>query len=310
MSPLRLVFMGSPDFAIPVLSALIDSGHDLAAVYSQPPKPAGRGHKEKPCPVHAFAAERGIPVRTPRSLKKSEEEQQAFADLGADLAVTAAYGLILPKAVLEAPRLGCINVHASLLPRWRGAAPIQRAILAGDGETGVTIMQVDEGLDTGPILLAGTVPITQETTGGSLHDELAELGARLTIETIDGLQSGALRPRAQPEDGTTYAHKLERGESRIDWSRSAAEVERGIRAFEPWPGAWFEHQGTRIKVRAATVIEDEAGARPGTVLGPALTVMCGDGALRVDRLQREGKAATDTESFLRGYELAAGTLLE
>jgi methionyl-tRNA formyltransferase len=311
MSSLRLVFMGSPDFAIPVLSALIDAGHEIAAVYSQPPRPSGRGQQERPCPVHAFAAERTIPVHTPKSLKKSEEEQRLFADFGADLAVTAAYGLILPKAVLEAPRLGCINVHASLLPRWRGAAPIQRAILAGDAETGVTIMQVDEGLDTGPILLAKRVAITSNTTGGGLHDELAELGARLTVEAIEGLVGGSLEAVAQPEVGATYAEKLDRDESRIDWNRTAAEIERKIRAFDPWPGAWFSHQGTRIKVLSAAVLEADADAQPGTLVSPTgLTVNCGEGALRIDRVQRQGKAATDTESFLRGYTLAAGTILE
>lgn len=310
MSSLRLVFMGSPDFALPVLASLIDAGHEIAAVYCQPPRPAGRGHRERPCPVHAFAADKGILVRTPKSLKKSEDEQRAFADLKADLAVTAAYGLILPKAVLEAPRLGCINVHASLLPRWRGAAPIQRAILAGDGETGVTIMQVDEGLDTGPILLAGSVPITAATTGGGLHDELADLGARLILEAIDGLQSGALRPRAQPEEGATYAQKLERDESRIDWGRTATEIERMVRAFDPWPGAWFSHDGKRIKVLSATVLAEKASGPPGTLTGQGLAVVCGDGALRIERLQREGKAATDADSFLRGYTIAAGSVLQ
>jgi len=309
MSPLRLIFMGSPDFGVPVLSALIDAGHEIVCAYTQPPRPAGRGHKERPCPVHAFAEARGIPVRTPKSLKKSEEEQAAFAALNADLAVTAAYGLILPKAVLDAPRLGCLNVHASLLPRWRGAAPIQRAILAGDAETGVTIMQVDEGLDTGPMLIAGRVPITAETTGGSLHDALAEVGARLIVEAVAGVAAGTLKPTPQPENDVTYAAKLEKAESRIDWSRPAVEIERQIRAFHPWPAAWFESGGKRIKALAATVVDGEAGAAPGTVLDDILTISCGEGALCIERVQREGKGPTDAVSFLRGYALPPGAVV-
>lgn len=310
MSQLRLIFMGSPDFGVPVLTALIDAGHSIACAYTQPPRPAGRGHKERPCPVHVFAAARGIPVRTPKSLKKSQDEQVAFAELGADAAVTAAYGLILPKAVLDAPRLGCFNVHASLLPRWRGAAPIQRAILAGDAETGVTIMQVDEGLDTGPTLVTEKVPITRQTTAGSLHDDLAAVGARLVVEALDGVAEGRIRPVPQPQDGATYAAKLERGESRIDWTRPAAEIERRIRAFHPWPGAWFEHGGMRIKALTAAMTDGNTEAAPGTVLDDLLTVACGTGTLRVERVQREGKGASDTQAFLRGYALAPGSVLE
>ncbi len=309
MAPLRLVFMGSPDFGVPVLSALLEAGHEIVCVYTQPPRPAGRGHKERPCPVHAFAEARGLMVRTPKSLKKSEEEQAAFAALAADAAVTAAYGLILPKAVLEAPRLGCLNVHASLLPRWRGAAPIQRAILAGDSETGVTIMQVDEGLDTGPILTIGKVPITDETTGGSLHDALAVVGAELIVDALDGVASGGLKPIPQPEEGATYAAKLEREESRIDWSRPAVEIGRQVRAFNPWPGAWFELDGKRVKALACEVMKEGRTAAPGTVLDDRLSVACGEGALRLTTVQREGKGATEAEAFLRGNPVPAGTVL-
>jgi len=308
MPRLRLIFMGSPDFAVPVLAALIDAGHEIACVYAQPPRPAGRGQKERPAPVHAFAAERGLPVRTPASLRKSEAEQQAFVELGADAAVTAAYGLILPKRVVEAPRLGCLNVHASLLPRWRGAAPIHRAILAGDRETGITIMRMDEGLDTGPILLTGRVPISPQTTAGELHDSLSQLGARLVVEALAGLAGGRMAPRPQPEEGVAYAAKLERGESRLDWRLTAADLERRVRAFQPWPGAWFEAGGTRIKVLAARVVAD--GDRPpGTVLDDAPTVACGEGALRLERVQREGKAPTDAAAFLRGFALPTGSRL-
>jgi len=310
MAPLRLAFMGSPDFAIPVLAALIEAGHDIACVYCQPPRPAGRGHAERPAPVHAFAAERGLPVRTPASLRKSETNQEAFAALGLDAAVTAAYGLILPKRVLEAPRLGCLNVHASLLPRWRGAAPIQRAILAGDEETGVTIMRMDEGLDTGPTLAVERVPITPEATAGSLHDQLAALGARLAVETLDGLAAGRVVPVPQPAEGATYAAKIERGESRLDWSLPAVDLERRVRAFHPAPGAWCRFGGTRIKVLAAVVLSAGGNAAPGTVLDDRLTVACGDGALRLTVVQREGKAPTDSHAFLRGFSVPAGGRLE
>lgn len=297
--------MGSPDFAVPVLAALIDAGHTVACVYAQPPRPAGRGHKERLAPVHAFAAEHGLPVRTPVSLRKSEAEQDAFMAFGADAAVTAAYGLILPKRVVEAPRLGCLNVHASLLPRWRGAAPIHRAILAGDSETGITIMRMDEGLDTGPVLLTGRVPITPETTTGTLHDALAALGARLAVEALAGLAEGHIQPVPQPAEGATYAAKLEREESRLDWRQPAVDLERRIRAFQPWPGAWFEVGGIRVKVLSARV-ETAAGQVPGTVLDDRLTIACGQGALRLERVQREGKGPTDAAAFLRGFALPAG----
>jgi len=306
---MRLIFMGSPDFAVPVLAALIDAGHEIVCVYAQPPRPAGRGQKEKPCAVHAYASAHSIPVRTPKSLKKSDAEQAAFAALGADLAVTAAYGLILPIAVLDAPRLGCINVHASLLPRWRGAAPIQRAIVAGDTETGITIMQLDEGLDTGPILLSERLPITGTTTAGTLHDDLAEMGARLAIQAVDSLAGGTVRARAQPDDGSTYAAKIERNEARIDWALPATQLERQLRAFHPWPGLWFEYDGIRIKVLAADVCNADPTPTPGTVVDDTLCVTCGEGALRLTRVQREGKAPADAQAFLRGFSLPAGTIL-
>ncbi len=301
--------MGTPAFAVPTLDALCASGHTVVAAYTQPPRAAERGRKVRPTPVAVRAEAAGIEVRTPPSLK-SEEAQAAFAALGADLAVTVAYGLILPPAVLAAPRLGCINAHASLLPRWRGAAPIQRAIMAGDEETGVTIMRMDEGLDTGPILMAERVPIGPETTGGALHDTLAALSARLVVEAIDGLAAGTLAETPQSQDGATYAAKLEKHEAAIDWRASAARIERTVRAIAPRPGAWFDHNGERIKVLAA---EEDAGATdaaPGTIIDDALTVTCGDGSvLRPTRLQRAGRAAMDTDAFLRGRPIAAGTRL-
>jgi methionyl-tRNA formyltransferase len=308
MTALDLIFMGSPDFSIPALSALLDAGHRVKCVYAQPPRPANRGHKETPCPVHAFALEKGLPVRTPKSLKDAAE-QQAFAELKADAAVVVAYGLILPKPVLDAPRLGCLNIHASLLPRWRGAAPIQRAIQAGDHETGVTIMQMDEGLDTGGMLLDGRLPITGETTAGELHDDLSALGAKLIVLALDGLDAGTLTETPQPEDGVTYAAKLDRGEGRLDWTKSAEELARTVRAFTPWPGTWFEVGKERIKVLAAEAIEAASDAAPGTVLDDKATVKCGAGALRPTRLQRPGKGAMDADAFLRGFDLPKGTLL-
>jgi methionyl-tRNA formyltransferase len=303
---LRLVFMGSPSFALPTLSALIAAGHEIACVYTQPPRPAGRGRDTRFCPVHAFALEHGLEVRTPKSLK-AEGEQAAFAQLGCDAGVVAAYGLILPQAVVEAPRLGCYNVHASLLPRWRGAAPIQRAILAGDGETGVSIMRVEAGLDTGPVLLAEAVPITATTTAGQLHDALAELGARLMVEALAGVAAGVLAPLPQPEQGVTYAAKLRPEDERLDWSKPAVELERAVRALSPSPGVWFEHSGERVKVLQARVVP--AGGPPGTVLDDAPTVACGEGGLALLRLQRPGRKPLEGQAFLRGYPLPPGSRL-
>ncbi|MBP2300211.1 methionyl-tRNA formyltransferase [Azospirillum picis] len=311
MTPLRLVFMGTPDFAVPSLAALVGAGHQVVCVYSQPPRPAGRGQQVQKSPVHRFAEEHGIPVRTPKSLRNAEAQAE-FAALGADAAVVAAYGLILPQPVLDAPRLGCVNVHGSLLPRWRGAAPIQRSILAGDGETGITIMQMDVGLDTGAMLSKEAVAITPDTTASSLHDELAALGARMIVPALDGLAAGTLRAEAQPDEGVTYAAKLTREDGRLDWSRPAAQVERQVRALTPWPGCWFDTAagaatgagGERIKVLAAELAA--GGGVPGTLLDDRLTVACADGAVRLTKVQRPGKAPVDGAAFLRGFPLAVG----
>lgn len=306
---LRIAFMGSPDFAVPSLRALVEAGHEVVCVYAQPPRPAGRGQKERLTPVDEAAIELGIPVRTPSSLR-DPQEQAAFAALDLDLAVVAAYGLILPREILDAPRRGCINVHASLLPRWRGAAPIQRAILAGDAETGVTIMQMDLGLDTGDMLLSRAVPITAETTGESLHDALSLLGAELIGPAVTALAAGALVGTPQPEEGVTYAKKLERDEGRLDFHRPAVELERLVRAFDPWPGAFFEHEGTRIKVLSAEAFDlGPVSNLPGTVLDPELTISCADGAFRPTRVQRPGKGPMDVQAFLRGFQIPPGTVL-
>ncbi|MDX1576672.1 MAG: methionyl-tRNA formyltransferase [Kiloniellales bacterium] len=307
MPGLRLAFLGTPDFAVPSLTALAEAGHDIACVYSQPPRPAGRGHKERPSPVQQLAEAHGWPLRTPASLK-APEAQAAFSDLALDAAVVAAYGLILPKAILDAPRLGCLNVHASLLPRWRGAAPIQRAILAGDAQTGVTIMQMDEGLDTGAILLQRAVPIGPQTTAATLHDELAVLGAALVVEALAGLAAGTLAGRPQDEALATYADKLGRDDGRLDWRRPAADLARQVRALTPWPGAFAELPGGgRLKVLAAEAV-DGHGA-PGAMLDNAPTVACGDGALRLIEVQKAGKAPMEGAVFLRGSRLAPGAVL-
>ena len=307
-APLDLVFMGTPDFAATILSALIATGHRVRAVYTQPPRPAGRGHRLHPSPVQTLAGQYGLPVHCPATLR-DPAAQAEFAALPADAAVVVAYGLLLPKPVLTAPRLGCINVHASLLPRWRGAAPIQRAILAGDAETGITIMQVDEGLDTGPILLREAIPIGPRETAGSLSERLAALGARMIVEALDGLARGEIEPRSQPADGATYAAKLRRDEARLDWHRAAAELERQVRAFDPWPGAFFEGRGERIRVLAAKTGPQTAPAPPGTVLDERLSIACAGGVFRPLRLQRAGRAPLDTGAFLRGFALPPGTVL-
>jgi methionyl-tRNA formyltransferase len=303
---LRLIFMGTPDFAVAVLDALVQAGHEIAGVYSQPPRRAGRGHKEHPSPVHDYAEARGLAVRTPVDLKDASVRRE-FAGIGADVAVVAAYGLILPQAILDAPLLGCLNAHASLLPRWRGAAPIQRAILAGDAETGITIMRMDAGLDTGGILLAEALPIAPGATAGALHDALAALAGRLMAEALGGLAAGKLASHPQPEEGVTYADKVGSDDARLDWARPAAELERVVRAFAPRPGAWFEVRGERIRVLESGIVEGPREAAPGTVLDDALTVSCGDGALRLVRVQRGGKAPMDAADFLRGYDIPAGT---
>lgn len=298
--------MGTPDFALPALRALIDAGHEIAAVYTQPPRPAGRGHKLQPSPVHRLAKEHGIPVRTPRSLRKPEAQEE-FAALHTDAGVVVAYGLILPLAILEAPRLGCFNLHASLLPRWRGAAPIQRAIMAGDRETGITVMQMDEGLDTGGMLLRESLPIGPDTTAGSLHDELAAIGGPLIVRTLAEVAAGRLTAEAQPDIGVTYADKIDKAEARIDWTRPAAELDCHIRGLSPFPGAWFEHEGARVKALLSQPVQ-RAG-EPGLVLDERLVVACGDGAIRLRRLQRAGKAAMDVDDFQRGRPIVAGTRL-
>ena len=303
---LRVAFMGTPDFSVASLDALIAAGHEIAAVYCQPPRPAGRGHKERPSAVQAAAEARGLSVRYPKSLK-SAEIQAEFAALALDIAVVVAYGLILPKAILDAPRLGCLNIHASLLPRWRGAAPIQRAILAGDAETGVTIMQMDEGLDTGAALITRSVEIGPTMNAGELHDALAALGAKMIVEAVEGVADDSLIAVPQPLEGVTYAAKIARDEAQIDWAKSAAEIDRQVRAFAPLPGAWFAHAGGRIKVQAAT--PTTAHGPVATVLDSIPTIGCGEGALMLVRLQREGRGPTMAGDFLRGYALPPGTKL-
>lgn len=300
---MRIIFMGTPDFAVPTLRALADAGHDLVAAYTQPPRPAGRGKKLQPSPVQLEAERLGIEVRHPVSLKP-QEEKDAFAALGADVAVVAAYGLILPRAVLDAPRHGCLNVHGSILPRWRGAAPVQRAILAGDAGTGITIMQMEAGLDTGPMLATIRTPINDKTAG-ELTEELAELGASLMVETLRELDKHV--PVAQDDALATYAAKVDKAEARIDWSKPAEEIERQVRAFAPFPGAWFELDGERIKLLKAQVAEG-SGA-PATVLDNALAIACGTGAIRPLRIQRAGKPAMDVDAFLRGRAVPAGTVM-
>ena len=301
---MKIVFMGTPDFAVPALRALVAAGHQVLAAYTQPPRPGGRRGKElTPTPVHRAAEELGIPVRHPLSLKGADE-QAAFAALDADIAVVAAYGLILPRAVLDAPRHGCLNIHASLLPRWRGAAPIHRAILAGDSKTGVTIMQMEAGLDTGPMLAKVTTPVDGKTTG-ELTEELAASGAELMVAVLAELPK--YPPQVQPEEGVTYAHKIDKAETRIDWSQPAQQVERQVRAFAPAPGAWFELEGERCKVLAAQLAEGQGA--PGTVLDDALTIACGDGAIRPTLVQRAGRPAMATQDLLRGWAIAPGAQL-
>ncbi|MCX7566755.1 methionyl-tRNA formyltransferase [Sulfitobacter sp. F26169L] len=299
---MRIVFMGTPDFSVTVLDALHNAGHEIVAVYSQPPRPAGRGKKDRPSPVHARAEALGLQVRTPTSLK-SPQEQSAFAALNADVAVVVAYGLILPQAILDAPVRGCLNIHASLLPRWRGAAPIHRAIMAGDAQTGVCIMQMEAGLDTGPVLLREALDIGAEETTAQLHDRLGDLGARLIVQALKKLDT--LVPEVQPEEGVTYAAKIDKSEGRIDWSKPAVEVDRLIRGLSPFPGAWFKFEGDRIKVLGSRVVEGSGTA--GVVLDDALHVACGEDAVALTRLQKAGKGAQDAEVFQRGAQIRAGT---
>ena len=299
-SGLKLAFMGSPAFAVPALQALVAAGHEVRAVYTQPPKPAGRGQKEQPCPVQAAAQTLGLKVRTPASLRKNPEELAYFQALVLDAAVVAAYGLILPQAFLDAPKRGCLNIHGSLLPRWRGAAPIQAAIAAGDAETGITIMQMEAGLDTGPMLRLAATPIGPHDTSADLHDRLAEIGAKLIVEEL--AQPSA--PIVQDESLSCYAPKLSREDARLNFCLPATELERRIRAFYPWPGALGLLGDMVLKILAADVVE--GASIPGTLLPGGLTIACGEGALRVTRLQRAGKAAMSAEDFLRGCKLPEG----
>ena len=300
---MRIVFMGTPAFAVPTLAALHEAGHTIVAVYAQPPRPAGRGKRLQPSAVQVEAEIRHIPVRSPTSLK-TPEAQAEFAALDADLAVVAAYGLILPQAILDAPRHGCLNVHASLLPKWRGAAPIQRAIMAGDATTGITIMQMEAGLDTGPMLAFARVPV-EDKTAGELTEELAEIGAQLMVGTLIDLPM--LHPLEQNDLEATYAPKIDKAEARIDWTHDAEAIERQVRGLAPFPGAWFNLDGERIKLLKAQVIAREG--KPGLTLDDQLTVACGFAALRPLRIQRAGKPAMDVEAFLRGKPIPAGTLI-
>ena len=299
---MRLIFMGTPDFSVPVLDALVDAGHDIVAVYCQPPRRAGRGKKDRPSPVQKRAEALGLLVHHPVSLKTAEA-QDDIAALNADLAVVVAYGLILPQVVLDAPKQGCLNIHASLLPRWRGAAPIHRAIMAGDAQTGVCIMQMEAGLDTGPVLMRQTTDIGTDETTGQLHDRLSGMGAALIASAVSQLNN--LEPAAQSEDGVTYAHKIDKAEAQVDWSKPAVEIDRLIRGLSPFPGAWTMMGDQRVKLLSSTVGNGQG--TPGETLDDVLTVACGTGAVRLHRLQRAGKGAQDSATFLRGWPVPKGT---
>ena len=297
---MRIVFMGTPDFSVPILDALVDAGHEIAAVYCQPPRPAGRGKKDRPTPVHARADALELPVYHPVSLR-TPEAQADFAAHQAEVAVVVAYGLILPQAVLDAPEKGCLNIHASLLPRWRGAAPIHRAIMAGDAQTGVCIMQMEAGLDTGPVLSRHETPIAAGETTGALHDRLSGIGAQAIVSALAQLDD--LTPTPQPEDGVTYAHKIDKAEAEIDWSKTATEIDRQIRGLSPFPGAWTMADGVRVKLLESRVADEACDtAQAGQVLG-GFTVACGEGAVQIGRAQRAGKSAQDVDEFLRGKPL-------
>lgn len=296
--------MGTPDFSVPVLDALVVAGHDIVAVYCQPPRPAGRGKKPRPSPVQAKAEGLSLPVRYPTSLK-TPEAADAFAALNADIAVVVAYGLILPQAILDAPRRGCLNIHASELPRWRGAAPIHRAIMAGDETTGICIMQMEAGLDTGPVLLGTRTPIRAEECTGELHDRLSVMGAALIVEALETLDS--LTPKPQPDVGVTYAAKIDKSEAKIDWTRTAQELDRQIRGLSPFPGAWCLINEQRVKLLGSHLVAEQGS--PGMTLDNELTVACGTGAIRPTRLQRAGKGAQDRATFLRGWPVKKGTQL-
>ncbi|MBB5515283.1 methionyl-tRNA formyltransferase [Rubricella aquisinus] len=301
---MRIVFMGTPDFSVAALDALIDAGHEVICAYTQPPRPAGRGQKLRPSPVHTRAEALGIEVRHPKSLK-SAEAQAEFAALGADIGVVVAYGLILPQAILDAPTRGCLNIHASLLPRWRGAAPIQRAIMAGDGETGVCIMQMDAGLDTGDVLLREALAIAPEDTAATLHDKLQTLGARLIVDTLSRIET--VTPAPQSEDGVTYAAKIDKAEAQIDWTKPAYEVDRLIRGISPFPGAWTMIGDQRVKILGSRPISEQGA--PGQVLEDGLSVACGTGAITITAAQRAGKKAQDADGLQMGRVFTPGTIL-
>ena len=298
---MRVVFMGTPEFSVPTLTEIVSAGHEVVAVYTRAPKPAGRGQAERKSPVHEAAEAFGIPVFTPRSLKGAEEQAQ-FAALGAEVAVVVAYGLLLPKAILDAPEYGCLNLHGSLLPRWRGAAPIQRAIMAGDKQTGIVVMQMDEGLDTGAMGPTEIIPISADMTAGELHDQMMRLGADLMARALAALERGSLDFTPQPESGETYAAKIDKAEARIDFSRSAEEVHNLIRSLSPFPGAWFELElaGKPVRIKALRSTLASGSGAAGTLIGEGLTIACGSGAVRLTQVQREGKGAMDAATFLRG----------
>lgn len=300
---LRLAFMGTPDFAVPTLAELIAQGHDIACVYSQPPRPKGRGMALEKGPVHKFAESSGLAVRTPLSLK-GEAEQAEFAALDLDAAIVVAYGLLLPKAILDAPKLGCFNLHGSLLPRWRGAAPIQRAVMAGDAETGVIVMQMEEGLDTGPVLMAERVKVARKTSG-DLASELSRLGADLMVRALGALERGGVTPQPQSTDGVTYAKKISKDEARIDWTKSASEIDGHVRGLSPFPGAWTEVNGERLKVLYAEPVS--GNGQPGVLLDDELTVASGEGALKLLKVQRAGKSVMTAADLLKGFALPRGT---
>lgn len=311
-SSIRLVFMGTPEFAVSALKTLFDARYTIVGVYCQPPKPVGRGYKLTPTPVHQFAESIGIPVFTPKTLRTAEAQEQ-FRSLQPNLAIVAAYGLILPKEILEIPTHGCLNIHGSILPRWRGAAPIQRAIMAGDAETGITIMKMDEGLDTGDILTVETTPLTHSTTASSLHDTLAAIGAKLLLKTIPGYLDGSIQSQVQPLEGITYAHKLTKAESQLNWLRPATELDCQIRGLTPWPGAYFTWGDDVFKVGQAHIVNVSGTGIAGEILDDQLTIACGGSsqgsALRIDKIQKSGGKWLSAQDFLRGYPLPKGTLL-
>ncbi|MCC3861395.1 methionyl-tRNA formyltransferase [Pseudemcibacter aquimaris] len=298
---MRIAFMGTPDFSVPALKAIIEAGHDVVAVYSQPPSRSGRGKKERPSPVHAYANDQNIPVYTPLNFK-SDNDREQFADLNLDVAMVVAYGLILPQEILDAPKYGCLNIHASLLPRWRGAAPIHRAIMAGDNETGVGIMQMEAGLDTGPVHLEKRIPIGDDTTG-ILHDKLSDLGAKAIVEVLVNLSEST--PTPQSDEGVTYAHKIDKSEAKIDWSRSATDLKNHIHGLSPFPGAWCDVGGERFKIHNVEVVN--GNGEPGEMIDEPLVIACGDGAISVKRAQRAGKGPMDVKALMNGFDVTIGT---